>query len=108
MEAKTWAHFAPSKESIHNVYQPVDFDALFQNKEVLTADDLEGAFLTWSRHVETAVDKAISAEHRMDPRQNSRTSLQSSFKGRCNFKHLFYNRQRLPVRSDCHDGYTPP
>ena len=83
---RTWAPFAPSKQNIESVYQPVDFQHFFHSQSEITVEGLETALQLWSRHVEKAVDKAIGIEHRTNPEKHPRPSLHSSFRGRCNFR----------------------
>ena len=93
---KTWAPFAPSKEAIAEVYEHVDFQNLF-NKEVdFYAQELEQALQVWSKHVETAVNKAIALEHKCDPITQPISSLHSSYRGRCNFQKTYKLNRSTP------------
>ena len=68
---------------------------------------MQHAFLSWSRHVEHAVDKAIKHENQVDPIGKPMTSLHASHRGRCSFKQVLHCEQKNLVKSDRHGGYTP-
>ena len=105
---KTWAHFAPKCETIQRMYQTIDFQTFFGKDSDFDCNDMEDAFLLWSRNVEKAIDKAIAEDHKNDPISQPRNSLPSSYKGRCNFKQIFHTVHKPRVKSDRHGGYCPP
>ena len=105
---KSWAHFAPQKDLIASCYEPIVFEDFFNEPDFMTASDIECAFLLWSQRVEKAVGSAIRIRHQMDPENQPRKDLHSSFKGRCNFKQISSAPQHTSVKSDRHGGYTPP
>ena len=68
---------------------------------------MQHAFLSWSRHVEHALDKAIKHEHQADPIGKPMTSLHAFHRGRCSFTQVLHCEQKSLVKSDRHGGYTP-
>lgn len=85
---KSWAHIAPSTDRIAECYTPVPFASMYENGDNLQADDMEQALQVWTKHVETAVHRAISKQHCDDPAKFPDAHLHASYKGRCNFPRL--------------------
>ena len=85
---KTWAHFAPPSDTIGLMYRPLDFDAFFAASTDVDDMDMWRALQMWSRHVEDAIDRALTFEHKKDPNTFPQASLSSAYKGRCNFANI--------------------
>ena len=100
--------FVPDVAAIHDVYEPVDFHTLEQQYSQNKSDLVDAAFLTWSRAVESAVDKALARAHARDPQRHVKSGLNASFRGRCCFEKKFTEVTQARVKSDRHGGYTPP
>ena len=105
---KSWAPYCPDATIIHEEYEPVDFNALEQQYRQQKTGFIDAAFLTWSRAVESAVDKALVRAHVSDPQRHVKPGLHASFKGRCCFEKKFVEVAQSRVKSDRHGGYTPP
>lgn len=105
---KSWASFAPPKESIATFYKPVDFSKFFSLDATVDVGHIENAFQVWSQHVESAVDKALQECHRTEPMKFPNKCLFQSFKGRCGTQKFRQTQPKISVKSDRHGGFSPP
>ena len=105
---QSWAPFAPPAELIEKHYNALQQTNKYPVEAPASSEDGMHALLTWSKHVEHAVDLAIQEQRSIDPLRFPWTGLPQKFRGRCDVPLAKSAGHRSSVGGDRPGGYVPP
>lgn len=101
---RSWAQLSPKPSDIATCYVSPIANGTIDVTTLSEPDTCQQALMVWSKLVESAVDKALQIEHRIDPLRQPCTGLTQPFWGRCQPR-LHTTTKAASIPSDRHGGY---
>ena len=103
---QSWAELDVQPENIQLCYSLSSSRLGSVINQIDSAQSGEDALLEWSQCVETAVDRSLRLQHKMDPLRAPHNGLTDKQKGRCSFVSRSL-KENGSVKNDKFGGYNP-